>query len=501
MKSRANPQLNPRLNRRQLLKSAGALSAYLLVDATLAQTLWIPSAQGQSISIASLQSQLSPMDADVLVPSDKLYAPMQATMNKRHESIRPQVRVLCKTENAVSICIHWAQQNNVPLAMRAGGHSYEGFSLSEGLVIDLRFMDQTSFSQNETLMTVGAGCLLGNAYKELAHRRRAIPAGTCPTVGITGHSTGGGYGLLTRPLGLACDSVVSMKLIDSRGETLLANESVNADLFWALRGGGSGNFGVVTELQFQTHEIHRVTTFVVRWRVGLTEAVRIAQIWQNWAPQAPNGITSLLNCTLRNGQIQLTLVGQSITSTPKLEDEIKTNFLNQIRSAPVTYKITPKTFIEAVQQFAGSNEAFYIKGKSDYVKRPHDEHALSDIFSKMPPAVAVIFDAYGGAIRNKSDGDTAFAHRENTICSIQYYLQWERASDTQRNLTMLREYYEALRPYMSGSAYFNYCDLDLGADYARAYWGQNLEQLVAVKNKFDPSNIFTHAQGVPLKIG
>lgn len=489
------------LHRRQILKAAGTLSAYLLVDATLAQTLWIPSAHGNTIPLSSLRSQLSPQQADILVPSDPLYAGMQLTINRRHENLRPQVRVMCKTPEAVSICVQWAEQNRVPLAMRNGGHSYEGFSFSPGLVIDVRSMNQISFSQDSSVISVGAGSLLGDIYKALAARRLAIPAGTCPTVGITGHSTGGGYGLLTRALGLACDSVLSMDLVDARGAHITANERENSDLFWALRGGGSGSLGLITQLHLQTHQIYRVVPFVVRWRVGLREATRIAQIWQSWAPQAPNGITSLLNCTLYNGQIQLTLVGQSITTTAKLENEIKTHFLNQISTAPSTYRITPKTFIEAVQQFSGSTNAHYIKGKSDYVKSAHSEGALSDIFSKMPPGVSVIFDSYGGAILNKSNSETAFAHRENTICSVQYYLQWDSAAETSRNLAMLQNYYLSLRPHMSGGAYFNYCDLDLGANYARAYWGENLEQLVAVKNKYDANNVFNHAQSIPLRIG
>ncbi|MBY0384670.1 BBE domain-containing protein, partial [bacterium] len=376
----------------------------------------------------------------------------------------------------------------------------EGFSLSPGLVIDIREMNSIEINGDASSAVIGGGALLGNVYETVAQKGVVVPAGTCPTVGITGHTTGGGYGLLTRPLGLACDSLLSAQLIDARGQLISANENENPDLFWALRGGGSGSFGVITSIQFKTHQIRNVTTFIVRWRVGFSEASQIASLWQQWAPQAPNGITALLNCTMSNNQIQLTLVGQSITTQSKLKAEIKTNFLDQVQSPPVIYKITPKTFMEAVKQFAGGSTPYYIKGKSDYVKQVHSEEALNAIFSQMPLGVSVIFDAYGGAIRNKSDSETAFAHRENTICSIQYYLQWENTADSNKNLTLLRKYYDGLRPYMSGHAYFNYCDLDLGETYARAYWGNNLEKLVAVKNAYDPDHLFTHAQGIPKKV-
>ncbi len=486
------------MERRAFLKTSGLLGSYVLLESLLNTAVWIPSAEGSPIPLASLQSALSTNDGMILVPSSAQYADMQKTLNLRHQNIRPQVRVLCQTERGIASCIQWARQNNIPLALRNGGHSYEGFSLSPGLVIDLRLMNRRQLSADKSVLHVQSGALLGTVYETVAPYGLAIAAGTCPTVGITGHTTGGGYGLLARPLGLACDSLLEATIIDAQGRRLTANEQNNSDLFWALRGAGSGSFGVITDLKFKTHQIKMATTFVVRWRVPVETAIQIATLWQIWAVEAPRGITPLLNCTLVGQDVQLTLVGQTITSRARLESELQKYFLSQIAAAPTTYRVSSKTWIEAVRQFSGGSTPYYIKGKSDYVKSALTAEALRELFQKMPAGVAVLFDAYGGAIQDKTDQDTGFAHRENTICSLQYYLQWSSPQETTAKLQTLQTYYQHLRPYMSGGAYFNYCDLDLGTNYAQAYWGDNVEHLKNIKKIYDPENVFTHKQGIPV---
>lgn len=486
------------MNRRDLLKAASSLSSFVLLDSVLANSLWIPSAYGNSVPLESLRSQLSPDEAVILVPSDKMYDAMQVSNNLRHQDIKPQVRVLCRTSDSVSICVQWAKAHNVPLAMRNGGHSYEGLSLSPGLVIDVRLMDKLQIASDNSTITTGGGALLGNIYQALTAKGVIIPAGTCPTVGISGHTTGGGYGLLARPLGLACDSLLEAQMIDAQGQLLTASDSENPDLFWALRGGGSGSFGVITQLKFKTHQIKQATTFVIRWRVTASAAQQIYKIWQAWASEAPRGITSILNCSGLENAVQVTLAGQSITTLNKLNAELNNTFFKNIKIAPFTNRIRTKTMMEAINQFSGSSTPYFIKGKSDLVKQNLTDQGLQEIFTKIPVGLNVIFDSYGGEIRSKTDKDTAFAHRDNTLSSVQYYLQWSEARETKTQLKIIRDYYNSLRPYMSGSAYFNYCDLDLGKKYASAYWGTNLPRLVQVKKDYDPENIFTHAQGIPL---
>jgi FAD/FMN-containing dehydrogenase len=144
-----------------------------------------------------------------------------------------------------------------------------------------------------------------------------------------------------------------------------------------------------------------------------------------------------------------------------------------------------------------------MKGKSDYVTAPMTEQGVLTLLNglqKAPGEIAVLLDSYGGAINKVASDATAFAHRGNTKYLIQYFMQWESPAATETNIAMMRTLYAAMRPYVSGESYVNYCDLDLGAGYAKAYWGDNLPRLMKIKAAFDPKNIFKHAQSVPLTL-
>ena len=126
------------------------------------------------------------------------------------------------------------------------------------------------------------------------------------------------------------------------------------------------------------------------------------------------------------------------------------------------------------------------------------DEGLRDLLQKLPPRMDVMFDSYGGAISDVREDETAFVHRAGTISSVQYYMQWEKAEDTNARLATMKTFHEAMRPHMSGFAYFNYCDLDV-KDYTQAYWGSNADRLSQIKTDHDPLNVFRHAQSIPLK--
>lgn len=149
-------------------------------------------------------------------PGDPDFAVYQPAFNAR-TMLTPQLRALCKTANAVGTMVDWCRTNNLPFAMRSGGHSYEGFSQSLGIVIDTRLMSAIKVDVASKTVTVGAGVSLGSIYKALAPHNLAFAAGSCPTVGVSGHSLGGGYGYLARPFGLTCDNLLGIDLIDPQG--------------------------------------------------------------------------------------------------------------------------------------------------------------------------------------------------------------------------------------------------------------------------------------------
>jgi FAD/FMN-containing dehydrogenase len=417
--------------------------------------------------------------------------------------ITPRVRVVAGSAAAVSATILWATNNGLNFAIRSGGHSYEGFSQSPDLVIDVRGMTGIKLAADNKSVSIGSGASLGSVYDKLAPSDRAIPAGSCFPVGVAGHSLGGGFGLLGRPFGLACDSILSMEVVDASGKILTASETENPDLFWALRGGGNGNFGVVTNFNFRTSAVNMVAKFAITWTRPVPQAVKIVQAWQQWLENMPPSITGTLHLTKeKGGLITVHMAGLSVQSESNLKVELK-RLQNMAGTASVLSTKT-MTFHQAATIFNGGEpnpDSVLMKGKSDYVTDAMTGQGISTLLEgllKAPGEIAVLCDTYGGAINKVAADATAFVHRGNTRYVMQYYMQWDNPSASDANIAMMRTLYASMRPFVSGGCYVNYCDLDLGGGYAKAYWGDNLPRLMQIKAQVDPKNLFRHAQSVPL---
>jgi FAD/FMN-containing dehydrogenase len=446
------------------------------------------------------KAQLPPLpdlpasDALLLRAGDGQFAQYQPAFNTR-TMLTPQLRALCKNARAVGVMVDWCRSNDLDFAVRCGGHSYEGFSQSSSVVIDTRWINSIAVDAATRTATVGAGASLGELYKAIAPHGFAFPGGSCPTVGVSGHALGGGYGYLARPFGLACDNLLSAELVNAQGQLVQADAQQNADLFWACRGGGGGSFGVATGYRLRLLKVATVLTFNIRLSLSVARAVAIMKEWQAWAPHAPQTIDS--NFVIQkgtNGTIEVRCGGQSTGTSQELRREL--GFISS--ALPVQ-----RSFIDAVNYFAGPNGWTYasapMKGKSDYATSPLTDEGLATLMNGVSRAsdIYVICDSYGGAIANIAPDATAFAHRSGTLYCLQYGSAWTSPSDTNQRLKDMRDFYATMRPYVSGAAYVNYCDLDL-TDWQNAYWGQNLARLKQIKSAFDPDNVFHHAQSVPL---
>jgi FAD/FMN-containing dehydrogenase len=187
---------------------------------------------------------LSADDALFLRPSDAQYADYLAAANIRTRS-NPTLRAVCKTEHAVAVMVDWVRSNHLNFAVRCGGHSYEGFSQSTDVVIDVRGLGTITVNKSAGLVTAGSGVSLYQVYQALAAQGLALQAGSCPTVGLFGHVLGGGHGLLARSHGLTCDSLQQINVVDSEGQVLQVDATSEPDLYWACRGGG-GSFGIAS---------------------------------------------------------------------------------------------------------------------------------------------------------------------------------------------------------------------------------------------------------------
>jgi FAD/FMN-containing dehydrogenase len=209
------------MERRDFLRVTGGLSAYTIVGGSL---LSIRRAEADTnLPIAALQAALDPKKDMVLIPVTKTSSQFDISFSKRMQ-ITPRVRVVAGSAAAVSATILWATNNGLNFAIRSGGHSYEGFSQSPDLVIDVRGMKTIKLASDKKSVSIGSGSSLGSVYDALASSHLAVPAGSCFPVGVAGHSLGGGFGLLGRSFGLACDSILAMEVVDASGKILIASQ-------------------------------------------------------------------------------------------------------------------------------------------------------------------------------------------------------------------------------------------------------------------------------------
>jgi FAD/FMN-containing dehydrogenase len=442
---------------------------------------------------------LTASEALLLRLGDRAYALYQGAYNAR-VTLRPRLRALCKTAKAVAAMVDWARGNGLPFALRSGGHSYEGFSQSADVVIDTRLMNAITFDAAARTMTVGAGATLRPIYEKIGAAGFGFPGGSCPSVGIAGHAMGGGYGLIARAFGLACDNLEWVELVNAQGSIIEADANRNPDLFWACRGGGGGSFGAVTQFRLRIHKIARVLTLGVTWDLPLDRAVKLMGAWQVWAAKTPASMTVFLRISgLSGSKIRLHAAGQSVGSEAELRSALAHLF--DVERPVAAPRIRSRSFIGAARDFFGGADEPYSKAKSDYVTQPLTEAGISTLLRELQRAATVtaICDSYGGAIAGVPDDATAFAHRIGTLFCIQYVSSWQTANQTPGRLAQIRNLYAAMRPYVSGGAYVNYCDLDLDRNvWPQAYWGKNLGRLQQIKARIDPDNVFRHAQSVPL---
>ncbi len=454
-----------------------------------------------ALPLDDLRKALDPKSAGLLTPGDAQFARYLVSYNLR-TLLTPQARVLAKAPQGIEAVVAWARANRVGLAVRSGGHSFEGFSQSRGLVVDTRPLDDIRIDKRADTVSVGAGQSIGAVYRRVAEEGFAFAAGSCPTVGVAGNTLGGGFGLLARHVGLAADNLGAVEAGDGRGRHFTADSARQADFFWACRAGGGGSFGVVTRFVFRVHPIRQVAVYGVSWTLPRPQAVRLMQAWQQWAPRARGELTSVIRIVRNGSELALRSIGLYVGSEAALRKE-----LQPLLSAVGTPRpsIQAMSFMGSVNHFAGPDgwtyETKYMKAKSDYVTSAMSREGLETLMAGLqrlaPGAVVVICDAYGGALERLRADETAFAHRQGTLYGIQYYSQWGSAGQTPARETALRDLYRSMRPFVSGGAYVNYPDVEL-PEWGPKYWGANLARLQRVKVHYDPDNVFRHAQSVPL---
>ena len=237
-------------SRRTFLRTSASAGAALFAEALGARE---PDRRPSAASPLETPSPRQTEDVLFLSPKDTGFAAARQPYNAGI-LLRPNLIAMCATEAGAQKALQRARDENWPVAVKSGGHSFEGFSLNDdGLVINVSPMRDLHLDTRSGLLTAGAGCRLRDVNQYLLPQGRFLPAGSCATVGLAGLTLGGGYGMFARKFGLTCDHLRSLRLVDGTGS--IHDSADTPDLLWAARGGGNGHFGVVTQLTLQTRPV------------------------------------------------------------------------------------------------------------------------------------------------------------------------------------------------------------------------------------------------------
>jgi len=512
----SHPPRRP-VSRRSFLMGGAALAAAAVLPS------WTTAAAARASGMARLLRELGTATRGPLVTrSDAGLFLAAQVYNMRFEGRRPLGVLYALDERDVQAAVRWAARNEVPITARAGGHSYQGYStINDGLVVDLTNLSAVvPRSGRVPYAHIGGGTALGVAYGALSRYGLTIPGGTCPTVSVGGLAQGGGLGMVARRWGTLSDNIQGLRIVTADGRIRTADARSERDLLWACRGGGGGNFGIVTSYEMRTHPTDAAMGFVFRF--DWADCPDVIMAWQEWAHATGDDMFTMCS-TLTNadGPNPISQVsGQFFGDEAGLAAELAP-FLAQV--TPASTVIRQASYASLVQFWAqcthaaaeqctrqqmnpgGAEARPYFWGKSDYVAEsaPMDRAGAEVIRDHIAARQAMgagtgemLLDSYGGAINRVAPDATAFAHRDMRY-SMQYLAYWNAPDQQEMGVTWIRGFERDLVPHVSGQKYVNYIDSDQ-RHHPGVYYGQNLDRLIDTRRRFDPDDVFRFRQAIPL---
>jgi hypothetical protein len=416
----------------------------------------------------------------LVLPQDPGYDELRVPWNTIYAHRRPAAIARCVRPEDVQACLDFASHERIPVAARSGKHSYAAYSLPEnGLVVDLAAMSAVAVSGNRA--RIGAGAQLLPVYEAVGAAGQALPAGTCRSVGIGGLTLGGGISVLGRKYGLTSDHLVSVRIVTPDGCLRTASAHEEPDLYWALRGGGGGNFGIVTEFTFRTDPAPGLTVFNLAYPPGASADVFDA--WQGWMAEAPDELWS--SCKVEAKPVSYPNVGGVYVGPRK-------NLLPLLDKMPAgTREVHDMSYLETMRYYAGNPGPGSRFTASSRMLRHHvPGERVAGLMDGQDDG-AILFDSFGGALARVAPDATAFPHRD-ARASAQIFIGAEKRTEAEarRILAGVRDGLGA-----GNTGYVNYIDPEM-PDWPTAYYGRNLARLRKVARRYDPDRVLAFPQGL-----
>ena len=376
---------------------------------------------GLGLSPRELEELQRRIRGKVVAPGMPEYAKARIGNPVYPHTFAPKLVVYCAVPNDIAVCLEAARRHQWRTTCRSGGHSSAGFSVNNGLVIDVSLMNHVAVDLRRRRANVGAGTTLGELNSVLDTYGLHVPGGTCNDVGVAGHMMGGGYGFTSRQYGLNCDNVVGVKVMLADGTIVEGTPKLNPDLHWAVRGGTGNQFGVLLDVTYELAEVYELWGFCLRWD-GADAAQVLAELQSGYMRNgAADALGYLAVFTTFSGKPGLAVVGTY--NGPANEGRQQLAALQSIGSASLT--------IDTTDTYANLNEALlkvlpgipdppqgqavYEAKQASYIARPLGADGwqrVIDFYGSTPnPYNIVVIEPYGGAISRYPVEDSAFVHR------------------------------------------------------------------------------------------
>ena len=429
------------------------------------------------------------VDGEVLEPGEPGYEAARRPALAEFRNIRPLAVVRCTSAADVAATLGFARRTGLPVAPRGGGHCFAGRSSTDGILLDLSPLRSVTVTP-DAVATVGAGARLADVYDGLDRHGLTLPAGCGADVGIAGLTLGGGLGLLGRRYGLTCDRLRAARVVLTDGRVVDCDAVHHPDLFWALRGAGGGQFGVVTSLVFDAVRVPVATRFVLTWDAPAAAAVVAA--WQDWAPDAPDEVSANLKVT----PATVILFGL-VLDAPSVARGRLDEFVGPVGMRPATSALAGMGYRELKGSLddlgggpAGPDPVQV--SRSEFVRRALPADVVADLLDALgrDPVPGqqreLNFTPMGGAYNRVPADATAFVHRSERFLLEHVAVgapDWVHRS------------HGIAHPWASGRVYQNFPDRNL-TDWAEAYHGSNHARLAGIKRAYDPQRALRFPQSL-----